>query len=158
MRGALERRARDTLPAGRFEFVGRLAPAALAALLGRAEIYLSASRSDSTSVSLLEAMACGAVPVVSDIDGNREWVEEGDGARLFAPGDAGAVTRALERALGDPEWRATARARNRRVIEERGDWSTNMGRIEALFEALAAGARAIGAARRASRARSARPG
>jgi len=157
-RGALERLARDTLPAGRFEFVGRLAPATLAALLGRAEIYLSASRSDSTSVSLLEAMACGAVPVVSDIDGNREWVGEGDGARLFAAGDAGAVARALERALGDPAWRETARARNRRVIEERGDWSTNMGRIEALFEALAAGTRATGAARRASPARSARPG
>jgi L-malate glycosyltransferase len=156
LRGELERLARATLPAGRFEFVGRLAPASLAALLGRAEVYLSASRSDSTSVSLLEAMACGAVPVVSDIEGNREWVGEGDGARLFAPGDVAGVTRALERALGDPAWREAARLRNRRVIAERGDWSTNMARIEALFAALAAGAG--GAAERAGPARSARPG
>ena len=136
LRSALVRLANDTLPAGRYEFVGRLAPAALAALLGRAEVYLSASRSDSTSVSLLEAKACGAVPVVTDIEGNREWVGEGDGARLFASGDAAGVTRALESVLGDPAWCEAARARNRRVIEERGDWSRNMLRIEALFGAL----------------------
>ena len=139
LRAALERLARATLPPGRCEFVGRLDPGALAALLGRAEIYLSASRSDSTSVSLLEAMACGAVPVVSDIEGNREWVGEGDGARLFPPGDAEGLTRALERALADPAWREAARGRNQRVIAERGDWSANLARIEALFESLAAG-------------------
>ena len=138
LRASLERLARATLPAGRFEFAGRLEPGPLAALLGRAELCLSASLSDSTSVSLLEAMACGAVPVVSDIDGNREWVGEGDGARMFPPGDAAGVTRALERALGDPAWLEAARARNLRVIAERGDWNTNLGRIEALFERLVA--------------------
>ena len=65
------------LPAGRWRFAGRLGPEELAALLARADVYLSASRSDSTSVSLLEAMAAGAVPVVSDIEGNREWVARG---------------------------------------------------------------------------------
>ena len=154
-REALERLARRSLPGGRFEFVGRLEPQALAALLGRAQVYLSASLSDSTSVSLLEAMACGAVPVVSDIDGNREWVSEGEGARLFARGDAAGVARALELALGDPAWLERARARNLRTIEERGDWATNMARIEALFVRLEAGAAsragAPGAARQGGR-------
>jgi glycosyltransferase involved in cell wall biosynthesis len=140
LRDSLERLARDTLPAGRFEFVGRLEAEALAELLGRAEVYLSASLSDSTSVSLLEAMACGAVPVVSDIDGNREWVGEGDGARMFPPRDPAGVTRALERALDDAAWLESARARNLRVIAERGDWDENMGRIEALFRNLVAAA------------------
>jgi glycosyltransferase involved in cell wall biosynthesis len=143
-RSALERLAAGALPAGRYVFAGRLEPGPLAELLGRAEIYVSASRSDSTSVSLLEAMACGAVPVVSDIEGNREWVGEGDGARLFAPGDPAALERALERALEDEPWLGGARERNRRVIEARGDWSRNMGTIEARFEALAAAGRAGG--------------
>ena len=138
MRPGLERLARAKLPAGRFEFVGRLEPGALAELLGRAEIYLSASLSDSTSVSLLEAMASCAVPVVSDIEGNREWVGEGEGARLFPPGDSAALARALEHALDDSAWREAARGRNLRVIAERGDWSANLGRIEALFARLAA--------------------
>jgi len=140
LRPALERLAAELLPAGRWSFTGRLEPAALAALLGRAEVYLSASRSDSTSLSLLEAMAAGALPVVSDIAGNREWVGEGDGARLFAPGDAAGLARALGRALDDPG-AAAARARNRRVVEARGDWSASLARIEALFEGLVAARR-----------------
>ncbi len=138
LRGALERRAARRLPAGRYRFVGLLEPPALATWLARAEVYLSASRSDSTSISLLEAMAAGALPVVSEIEGNREWVEEGEGGRLFTPGDPASLARALERALDEPaRWEAT-RAHNRRVVEERGDGARNMARIEALFAALAA--------------------
>jgi len=145
LRAALERQAAALLPAGRWRFAGRLAPDELAALLARAAVYLSASLSDSTSVSLLEAMAAGAVPVVSDIAGNREWVAEGEGARLFACGDADALARALEGVLRDPAWAAGARARNRRVIEERADRERNLGRIEALFAGLAGARRGRGA-------------
>lgn len=134
-----ERLAAELLPAGRWRFLGRLAPDEMASWLGRAEVYLSASLSDSTSLSLLEAMAAGAVPVVSDIEGNHEWVGDGDGARLFACGDAASAGRALEAALADAAWREQARARNAAVIAERGDWHRNFARIEAAFEALAAG-------------------
>jgi glycosyltransferase involved in cell wall biosynthesis len=133
-RASLERLAGHRLPGGRFRFVGRLTPDALADSLRRADLYLSASRSDSTSVSLLEAMACGALPVVSDLEGNREWVREGEGARLFAPGDGAQLAAALERALGDAAWANAARERNRSVIAERGDWDRQMARIESLFE------------------------
>ena len=135
-RRALEALAARVLPAGRYTFAGMLAPAALADLLARAEVYLSASRSDSTSVSLLEAMAGGALPVVSDIAGNREWVGEGEGARMFAVGDAGALAAALERALGEPAWAEAARRRNREVVAARGETTRNLARIEALFATL----------------------
>jgi glycosyltransferase involved in cell wall biosynthesis len=141
LRGALERRAADLLPAGRWSFAGRLAPRDMATLLARAEVVVSASLSDSTSVSLLEAMAAGAVPVVSDIEGNREWVAEGDGARLFPCGDAAALTRALDAALMDPEWADGARARNRRTVEARADRERNLVRIESAFAALVGQAR-----------------
>lgn len=139
LRAEHERMAAALLPAGRYQFLGRLAPADLAGWLGRADVYLSASLSDSTSLSLLEAMAAGAVPVVSDIEGNREWVVDGDGARLFPCGDAAALGELLDHVLADPGWRAHARARNAEVIAERGDWHHNFARIEAAFAALAAG-------------------
>jgi len=138
-RPELERRAASRLPRDRCRFVGRIAPGELAGWLARADVYLSASRSDSTSQSLLEAMAAGALPVVSDIAGNREWVADGDGARLFAPGDATACARAIERALDDPAWAERARSRNTAVIERRGDWHVNLAQIEACFEALVSG-------------------
>lgn len=138
-RGSLERLAASLLPAGRFQFVGRISPVDLAGWLGRAEVFLSASLSDSTSQSLLEAMAAGAVPVVSDIEGNREWVTDGDGARSFAIGDVAGCTRAIGHALADRVWADAARARNAAVIAARADWPTNLARIERWFGLLAAG-------------------
>jgi L-malate glycosyltransferase len=138
-RRALEALAAARLPAGRYRFVGVLAPAELAGWLERAELYLSASRSDSTSQSLLEAMATGALPVVSDLAGNREWLGNGEGGRLFAAGDAAELTRAVEAALADSAWAEAARARNAAVIAARGDWHVNLAHIEALFATLAAG-------------------
>jgi len=138
-RAELEQLAREILPAGRYQFTGRIPVAEMAALLARAEVCVSASHSDSTSQSLLEAMAAGAIPVVSDIEGNREWVGPGDGAQLFAPGDAGALTTGVRTALADAAWAARARERNQEVIARRGDWHVNLARIERCFECVVAG-------------------
>ena len=139
LRPQIEALAATLLPKGRYRFLGRLSPEELAGWLARADLYLSASLSDSTSVSLLEAMAAGAVPVVSDLEGNREWVRNDEGARLFEPGDAAAIARAIEAALADPTWCARAREHNAAVIAARGDWHVNFARIESAFESLAAG-------------------
>ncbi len=138
LRPELERRAAARLPAGRYRFVGRVGAAELASWLSRAEVYVSASRSDSTSQSLLEAMAAGAVPVVSDIEGNREWVRPGESARLFPVGDAPVLARELRVVLEDPAWAASARDAAARVIAARGDWRVNLARIERCFEAVVA--------------------
>ena len=52
-----------------------------------ADLYLSASHSDGSSVSLLEALASGLPVLVSDIPGNREWIEPGEAGWLFPDGD-----------------------------------------------------------------------
>jgi glycosyltransferase involved in cell wall biosynthesis len=137
----LERLASRLIPGDRVRFLGRLDTPALADWLARAEVFLSASHSDSTSQSLLEAMASGAIPVVSDLEGNRAWVRDGDGARCFAPGDAAGLARAVRAVRSDPAWAEAARRRNRERIERDGDVARNMARIEQLFETLR-GARA----------------
>lgn len=63
--------------AGRVRFTGRLDHAAQAEWYGRARWYLSMPRSDSVSVSLLEAMGHGCIPIVSDLPANRELVAHG---------------------------------------------------------------------------------
>lgn len=42
-----------------------------------AKYYISIPESDATSISLLEAMALGCIPILSDLPANREWVEHG---------------------------------------------------------------------------------
>jgi glycosyltransferase involved in cell wall biosynthesis len=121
------------------EFVGWLAQAELDRELGAAHVYVSTSRSDSTSVSLLEAMAAGCFPVVSDLEANREWVASGSTALLFPPGDAGALVDCLRRAVADAALRDTAAARNRATVQARATWEANMASVEALFARLAGG-------------------
>ena len=43
----------------------------------RAEVFVSPSVHDGTPISLLEAMACGCLPVVGDIESMREWITPG---------------------------------------------------------------------------------
>lgn len=120
-------------------FAGRLEPGEIAAVLRRSSIYVSTSRSDSTSVSLLEAMACGAVPVVTDIEANREWIREGRNGLLFPSGDAAALARAVARAASDGTFASAARRGNLELVERRALWEDAMVRVESAFAALAAG-------------------
>lgn len=133
---ALEARARALGMAGSMLFVGRLGASEMALLLEGADAYVSTSLSDSTSLSLLEAMSAGSYPVVSAIEGNREWVGD-ETAFLFPPGDSGALTRGLTRVLGESDRFDPARAANRTTIETRGDWNRAMDRVAERARALA---------------------
>jgi glycosyltransferase involved in cell wall biosynthesis len=82
-------------------FVGRLAATAQDVLFARAQWYLSLPESDSVSVSVLEAMAHGCVPLLSDLPANRELVRSGDNGLILADGalpDAAALQALLARA------------------------------------------------------------
>lgn len=48
------------------------------------QFYISIPQSDATSVSLLEAMAYGCIPVVSDIPANHEWVTDRENGLYYS--------------------------------------------------------------------------
>jgi glycosyltransferase involved in cell wall biosynthesis len=135
--GALREAARGKGLQRRTEFPGELSPYRLADALREADIYVSTSRSDSTSVSLLEAMACGAFPVVTDIPGNREWVSHGINGLLFPPRDSAALASCLTRAGHDIQMRSRAAEMNVGTIRKRAVWDDNMRRVEEAFLDLA---------------------
>jgi len=139
-RAALEEKARRIGVRDSIVFVGRVPPRMLPGLLRGTDVYVSTSLSDSTSLSLLEAMAVGAYPVVSDISGNREWVGP-ETSGLFPAGDDAALARLVIAALGSLDDAAAARVANRRVVEARGDWGRYLERVVGEFETLLAGAR-----------------
>lgn len=120
-------------------FLGWLPAADLDRQLAASHLYVSASLSDSTSVSLLEAMAASCFPVVSDIPANREWIEDGTTGLLFPCGDDAALADCLRRAARDVELRASAARRNGDVIAGRATWESNMDQVEGLFAQLARG-------------------
>jgi L-malate glycosyltransferase len=99
--------------AGRVRFTGRLDAAAQAGHYAGSSWYLSLPRSDSISVSLLEAMAHGCIPIVSELPANRELVRHGENGLVL--GDDALLTPAALRSLAARA--AAIAADNRRWIE-----------------------------------------
>ncbi len=59
------------------QFVGRLSSEEQAHWYQRAQWYVSVPQSDSVAVSVLEAMAYGCIPLLSDLPANHELVQDG---------------------------------------------------------------------------------
>ena len=135
-RAALEKRAKELGIGDSVTFAGRIDPAGIAAELKQADIYISTSRSDSTSVSLLEAMACGAVPIVTDLAANREWLRDGVSGLLFRTDDAAALTEAILHLSEDPVLAESMRDECAATVAERGLWLPNMERAAKEFARL----------------------
>lgn len=93
LRPALEARAAQPDLAGKVQFVGRLDAATQAGWYARARWYLSLPASDSVSVSVLEAMGHGCIPILSDLPANRELVDDGHNGLILAEGELPSRTR-----------------------------------------------------------------
>jgi glycosyltransferase involved in cell wall biosynthesis len=87
--------------------------------LAASDVFVLASRSEGMPVSVLEAMAAGLPVVASAVGGVPELALDGETALLVPPGDVGALTRALERLLGDADLRRRLGAAGRRRVLER---------------------------------------
>ncbi|NPV86534.1 MAG: glycosyltransferase family 4 protein [Anaerolineae bacterium] len=94
-----------------------------------ADLYVSASHSDGSSVSLMEALACGCPVLVSDIPGNREWIVPGGQGWIFADGDVEALEEYMLDALRQPEALRRMAQRARALAEQRADWSKNFQQL-----------------------------
>ncbi|MBN2445609.1 MAG: glycosyltransferase [Phycisphaerae bacterium] len=120
-------------------FTGNLPREQVVDTLRQADVYVSASLSDGTSVALLEAMAVGLTPVVSRIPANESWVDHGRTGLLFTPGDADDLASALETAIDDAELRRRAFETNRALVESQGNMHQSFARLAEAFERLVSG-------------------
>lgn len=136
LRKALEKEIAKIGLKERFIFTGKLSQGEIAKHLRRADVYVSTSLSDSTSVSLLEAMACGVLPVVTDIPANREWIEEGKNGFLVPADSPAQLADAIVEITVNREQAGRFIRNNLSVISERGLWESNMKRLEKAFDLL----------------------
>jgi len=134
--GRLKRQVKDLGLDNSVSFAGRLRNDELPELLGRHDVYLSASLWDGTSLSLLEALATGLFPVVSDIKANSAWLKNGVDGFLHKVGDAGDLTNCILQLLDEPDIAEKARSINRSNVVEKADRSKNMERLELVYKDL----------------------
>jgi glycosyltransferase involved in cell wall biosynthesis len=119
----------------RVEVVPRFAHAALPDLLAGHDVFVLPSLGEGFPLSVLEAMACGLAPVVSDLPMVRDQLRDGETAIVVAPGDAEALERGLERVLTDAALRERVRAAAHGRAQEFG-WDRVARRTVAVYEGL----------------------
>ncbi len=109
----------------RVHFPGQVSQADLPRFHRMANLYVSASHSDGTSISLLEALATGRPALVSDIHGNREWVRSGENGWLFPDGSASALAQSIVDAARQRQNLTEMGRAARQIAQQRADWRKN---------------------------------
>jgi L-malate glycosyltransferase len=99
-----------------------------------ADLYLSASHSDGSSVSLMEALACGRPVLVSDIPGNLEWITQDQEGWLFPDGEVSALAEKIDRAVTHREDLMEMAVAARVRAEKRANWSVNFQELLKAYE------------------------
>ncbi len=113
----------------RVHFGGQVGQRDLPRWYHMADIYISPSHVDGTSVTLLEALASGLPCLVSDIPGNKDWIEEGVNGWTFRDGDVDDLAEKILSAIKSRRSFKKIGAAARKMAEEKADWKKNFGKL-----------------------------
>jgi L-malate glycosyltransferase len=97
-------------------------------LLNQSKLYVSTATSDGSSVSLLEAMVCGCLPIVTNIPSNREWITDNHNGYLFACGNYQQLADLIIKSFQFP-LQSDYQTLNRQIILAKADYYKNMATI-----------------------------
>jgi glycosyltransferase involved in cell wall biosynthesis len=120
----------------------------MAELYRIAHVTVSPSVSDGMPNSLLEAMACGSLPVAGELDSVKEWISDGVNGLLCNAREPRSIADAVSRGLRDDALRERAAKHNVELVERRAEANTVMAAASRLYEETIA-ARTRPVARRA---------
>jgi len=107
------------------KFLGHISHEQIPDILNASDVYVSTSFLDGSSVSLLEAMACGLPVVVTRIPGNEEWVMDGVNGFLVPPGNISALAKSVVKLLKEPNLRSEFGEANVEILHRRAVWDVN---------------------------------
>jgi len=116
-------------------FAGQISQKDLPRYYHMADLYISPSHVDGSSVSLMEALACGLPCLVSDIPANLEWVVEGENGWIFPDGDAAALATKILAVIENRQALPGIAQNARAVAQERADWQKNFKKLLTAYSA-----------------------
>ena len=106
-------------------------------LMSEQDVYLSAALSDSSPVSLIEAMALGLIPVVAGIPGIKEWAGD-SGAIMFDINDPNSLADKINEIITDKNKRTQMRQSNLEKVKAKGLFENNVAaRIRLMNQLIA---------------------
>lgn len=121
----------------RVHFGGRVPNAEVPRWYHMADLFVSPSHVDGSSVSLMEALACGLPVLASDIPANKEWVQDGANGWLYPDGNEDALAERISTIIREKRRLPGISRAARQTAEARADWRKNFAvLLEAYDEAL----------------------
>ena len=118
------------------EIHGQISNNTLTDFYHEADVYLSASHIDGSSVALMEALACGTPALVSNIPSNLEWVRDGQEGWIFQDGDPVDLAKKILVITSHPNRLAAASKKARRRAEEKANWDRNVSTMLSAYEQI----------------------
>ena len=109
-RDPLERRAVACGAAPRVRFEGHVSRERVGDYFAAADVFVHAAELEAAGNVVLEALAAGAVAIVTDSGGPGEYVQDGVNGFVIPVGDTGSLTARLETVLSNPALRDTLAA------------------------------------------------
>ena len=106
----------------------------MATLFRNSRVSVSPTIHDGTPNTLLEAMACGCLPIAGDLESIREWIIPGSNGLLVDPTDPNDIAVAIVQALEDEILNQSARQLNLKLIEEKASYPVMMQKAEGFYK------------------------
>ena len=119
----------------KINFIGRVQNAELPEYLSASDVYISTSLSDGTSLSLLEAMACGLGLIVSDVPAIKEWVSEENGITVPRK-NSDAVYDALNKYYNNRNLIQKHGGINMAKAKDRANWNKNYLKLKEIYSKI----------------------
>jgi len=126
----LKQRARDKGVASSVIFLPQYPHEDLPPLYALADVYVSVPSWDAGPVSLKEAMASHAAPVISAVPGPMEWVQDNINGRVVPVRNTGLLAEAVCDLLNDPGKQGVFNRLNRKKIETQAEHDQIMAGVE----------------------------
>jgi glycosyltransferase involved in cell wall biosynthesis len=98
-------------------------------------VWIMASRWEGFSVPVLEAMACGAVPVATDCGGPRDIIEDGENGFLVEVGNVDQIVDRAMQLLNDKMLRDRMRLKAKATVDK-FNWEKSIDQLENVFKKL----------------------
>lgn len=117
-------------------FVGWIPHNDLPGYLASSDVYVSTSLSDSTSLSLQEAMACELAPVVTDLPANREWINDSENGFIVPQNDVPALASKVAYLLNNNETRMRFGRLGREIIQAKAEYQKEMEKMDKIYRQL----------------------
>lgn len=112
-------------------FYGKVDQKKIVSVLNNSHIFVSVSLSDGNNISLNEAMACGCFPIVTNIDANIQWINNGENGFLVEINDVNQLSNLIIKTYNDYDNLSIKAFKiNQEIVEEKANWNKNMKIVE----------------------------